>query len=182
MEPEHTGQVNLHNDTVVNVAALLREQMGSTRSYRFSIDRFSLDEDLEAVGLAGIVRLTKLSDAILVTVSGRTRVKLECQRCLEPYDESVKVEFSDEFRIAYDVKRGTMLESEVEGLDERLEISENHELDFSEPMRQEIIVALPMIPVCGENCPGPPAFENDENDALSGQFATLASLLGSNDE
>lgn len=182
MEPEQAGQVNLDNDTVINVAALLREQMGATRSYRFWIDRFSLDEDLEANEVAGLVRLTRLSDAILVTVNGRTQVKLECQRCLETFEESIKVDFSDEFRIAYDVKRGTMVKSEVEGPDERLEISENHELDFSEPMRQEIIIALPMIPVCGENCPGPPAFEDDESDAPSGQFATLASLLGSSDE
>lgn len=182
MDPEATGQVTLRNDTVINVAALLREQTGAHRAYRFLIDRFDLDEELFAVDLAGDVRLTRLSDAILVSVNARATVALECQRCLETYDQPVTVGFSEEFRIAYDVRRGTPVESEVEGLDERLEVSENHELDFSEPMRQEVIVALPMRPVCGENCAGPPAFDDDEDEGPGGQFAALASLLEPGDE
>ncbi len=182
MNPENTGQATLHNDTVINVAALLREQTGATRSYRFSMDQFSLDEELSAVGLAGMVRLTRLSDAILVAVQGATEVELECQRCLERYQQPVEVDFSEEFRIAYDVRRGTAIDSELEGVDERLEVSENHELDFSEPLRQELILALPMRPDCGEACPGPPEFADDEEEGPEGQFAALASLLDPVDE
>ncbi len=182
MNPESTGQAALHNDTVINVAALLREQTGSGRSYGFTMDRFSLDEDLSATGLAGSVRLTRLSDAILVAVQGSAEVELECQRCLEQYQQPVTVDFSEEFRIAYDVRRGTVIESEVEGVDERLEVSENHELDFSEPLRQELIVALPMRPDCGELCPGPPKFDDEEDEGPQGQFAALASLLDPVDE
>lgn len=182
MDPQRTGQVDLDNDTVVNVAALLREQTGATRSYRFHVDRFRLDEDLDAVGLAGILRLTRLSDAILASVTGETSVELECQRCLEQFALPVQISFDEQFRIAYDVRRGTAIESEIEGVDERPEVSENHELDFSEPMRQEIIVALPMRPVCGPECPGPPDFADGEDPEGSGQFSALASLLGPNDE
>ena len=74
------------------------------------------------------------------------------------------------------MRRGTTIESENEGIDERPEISENHELDFSEPMRQEIIVALPMRPVCGPDCPGPPDFADGDEEEGSGQFSALASL------
>ena len=182
MDPQQAGQVDLNNDAVVNVAALLREQTGATRSYRFHIDSFPLDDDLSAVGLAGTLRLTRLSDAILVSGSGETSVELECQRCLERFALPVPVNFEEQFRVAYDVRHGTAIESEVEGIDERLEISENHELDFSEPMRQEIIVALPMRPVCGPDCPGPPQIADDEGEEINGQFSALASLLGPTDE
>jgi uncharacterized protein len=182
MNPESTGQASLHNDTVINVAALLREQTGSSRSYGFTMDQFSLDEDLSAVGLAGFVRLTRLADAILVAVQSSSEVELECQRCLERYLQQVDVNFSEEFRIAYDVRRGTAIDSEIEGVDERLEVSENHELDFSEPLRQELIVALPMRPDCGEACPGPPQFDDEEDEGPQGQFAALASLLDPVDE
>jgi uncharacterized protein len=182
MDPQFAGQVDLNNDSVVNVAALLREQTGATRSYRFLIDRFPLDEDLDAVGLAGNLRLTRLSDAILASVGGKTGVELECQRCLEQFLLPVSFDFEEQFRIAYDVRRGTAIESEIEGIDERPEITENHELDFSEPMRQEIIVALPMRPVCGPDCPGPPHFTDGDEEEGSGQFSVLASLLGQTDE
>lgn len=182
MDPQLTGQADLDNDTVVNVAALLREQTGATRSYRFSIDHFRLDDDLDAVDLVGSLRLTRLSDAILVSVNGKASVELECQRCLERFWLPVSVAFDEQFRIAYDVRRGTVIEDEIEVGDERLEISENHELDFSEPMRQEIIVALPMRPVCGPQCPGPPDFTEGGEDEGSGQFSALASLLESDDD
>lgn len=182
MDPQLTGQANLDNDTVVNVAALLREQTGATRSYRFFVDSFRLDDDLEAVDLTGSLRLTRLSDAILVSVNGKTSVELECQRCLEQFSLPVPVAFDEQFRIAYDVRRGTAIEGEIEVGDERPEISENHELDFSEPMRQEIIVALPMRPVCGPQCPGPPVFTEGDEDEDSGQFSALASLLESGDD
>jgi DUF177 domain-containing protein len=182
MDPQFAGQVDLDNDTMVNVAALLREQTGANRSYRFQIDRFPLDDDLYAVGLSGILRLTRVSDAILASVTGTSSVVLECQRCLEEFSLPVSITFEEQFRIAYDVRRGIVIESETEGIDERPEISENHELDFSEPMRQEIIVALPMRPVCGPDCPGPPIFADGDEEDGGGQFSALATLLGQSDE
>ena len=182
MDPQTTGQMTLSNDSVINVAALLREEIGATRTYRFSFDRFRLDDDLDAVDLVGTARLTRVSDAILVSVKGTTSVELECQRCLNQFVFPVSLDFDEQFRIAYDLRRGTAIESELEEIDERPEISENHELDFSESVRQEIILAFPMRPVCGPDCPGPPAFANDDDDELSGQFAALASLLGPSDD
>jgi uncharacterized protein len=181
MDPQSTGQVDLSNDTAVNVAALLREQTGATRSYRFEIDRLPLDLDLEAVGLSGDLRLTRLTDAILVSITANASVELECQRCLRQFSLPVPIAFDEQFRIAYDVRHGMAIESEVEGIDERPEISENHELDFREPLRQEVIVSLPMRPVCGPDCPGPPPFVEEDEDE-SGQFSALASLLGQTDE
>jgi uncharacterized protein len=181
MDPHKTGQVLLQNDTVINVAALLREPIGATRKYDFAIDRFNLDENLDAVDLTGTVRLTRVSDALLVRVAGSTQVTLECQRCLNEFQLPVEIAFDEQFRIAYDVRRGVEIESEVEGIDERPEISENHELDFSEPMRQEIILALPMRPDCGPDCPGPPSFADDDSD-MNDQFSVLAALLDADNE
>lgn len=182
MDPQGTGQMELVNDTVINVAALLRELTGATRAYRFRLDRFRLDDDLDAANIHGTVRLTRLTDAILVSVSAEAGVQLECQRCLTEFTQPVEIGFEEQFRAAYDVRNGAAVESELDGLDERPEITENHELDFSEPMRQEMIVTLPMRPVCGENCPGPPAFVNDDESDDRAGFGVLAQLLDGSDE
>jgi uncharacterized protein len=121
--------------------------------------------------------LTRVSDALLAAVEGKTSIELECQRCLNQFALPVAFRFDEQFRIAYDVRRGTEIASEIEGIDERPEINENHELDFGEPMRQELILALPMRPVCGPDCPGPPAYVDGDDDEVNESFAALAALL-----
>ena len=183
MDPQSAGQRILRNDTVINVAALLQEPIGATRSYDFVINSFPLDDDLFARDLTGTLRLTRVSDALLAAIDGTTSIELECQRCLNQFALPVTLGFDEQFRIAFDVKRGTEIASEIEGIDERPEINENHELDFGEPMRQELILALPMRPVCGPDCPGPPPFSagDDEDEAID-SFAALAALLEQDDQ
>jgi len=178
MDPQSAGQRILRNDTVINVAALLQEPIGATRSYNFVINAFPLDVDLFARDITGIIRLTRVSDALLAAINGTTSIELECQRCLNQFALPVAFNFDEQFRIAFDVKRGTEIVSEIEGIDERPEITENHELDFGEPMRQELILALPMRPVCGPDCPGPPSFTiGGDDEEVNDSFAALAALL-----
>jgi uncharacterized protein len=183
MDPQKAGQMRLSNDTVINVAAILREQTGAARSFKFTIDRFHLDDDLDAINLTGTVRLTRVNDALLGSFAGESSVELECQRCLNEFALPVSFDFEEQFRIAFDVRRGSELEPDADNdFDERPVISENHELDFSDPMRQEIILALPMRPTCGADCPGPPTFASGEDDDVNDKFSALAALLESDDE
>jgi uncharacterized protein len=169
--------MDLHNETVINVAALLHDPLGSSRTFPLLLEQFALDDDLVARNFTGAVRLTRLTDEILASVKGQGTVQLECQRCLEPFDQPVSVRFSEEFRIAYDVRTGTDLGA-GSSEEEVFEISAAHELDFGEPLRQEILIELPMRPSCGEQCPGPPAIaSDDEGDEVDERFAALAALL-----
>lgn len=170
--------MDLTNETAVNVAALLKEPVGATRSYALTIDRFALDNDLVAVDLTGRVKLTRLSDEIIANIRAGGSVALECQRCLRAYDQPVKTEFSEEFRETVDVRTGAGVSSGRED-DERFTINDNHELDFAEPLRQEILVALPMRPACGDDCPGPDVLEvgDDEIETEDQRFAALQRLL-----
>jgi DUF177 domain-containing protein len=176
MDRDSSFEMDLHNETVINVAALLHDPLGSSRTFPLELERFILDEDLEARDFKGEVRLTRLTDEILATVKGTGRVELECQRCLEPFTQPVSVRFSEEFRIAYDVRTGTGLGVTTE--EDEFEISAAHELDFGEPLRQEILIELPMRPSCGDRCPGPPAIASDDgDDQVDERFAALAALL-----
>lgn len=172
--------MDLHNETVINVAALLREPLGASRTFALGIDQFALDDDLVARDLTGDIRLTRLSDEILATVQASGSVELICQRCLEPFVQPVSVRFSEEFRIAFDVRTGLGISGTTE--EDEFEISAAHELDFSEPLRQEVLIELPMRPFCGQNCPGPPAVLADESEPAGDErFAALAALLSDQD-
>lgn len=170
--------MELLNDTVINVAALLREPMGATRSLDLHLESVPLDDVLVAKNFDGQVRLTRLTDDILASINGTAQVELECQRCLESFIQPVQVKFSEEFRIAYDVRTGIGVDDAAEDEDEEFEISANHELDFREPLRQEILIELPMRPSCGENCPGPPQVDQGEDDeTIDERLAALSALL-----
>jgi uncharacterized protein len=167
--------MDLHNETGVNVAALLQEPVGSSRSYPLRLDAFPLDDELLAVDVAGTVKLTRLSDEIIAWIRVTGGVELACLRCLRRYSETFSADFSEEFRIAHDVRTGNGIAATDD--DERFDINENHELDFGEALRQEIIVALPMRPACGTDCPGPDVTETVDDEPIDDRFASLAQLL-----
>lgn len=183
MNRHATSGWSLENETAVNVATLLREEIGASRRFPITLDRIALDDDLVARDVTGELRLTRLPDAILARVDASAVVALECQRCLDQYDQAVDIRFDEEFRVAYDVRNGSEIRSTVD--DERFTISEKHEVDIREPLRQELIVGQPMRPTCGPDCQGPPAIQDDDEDPVGpvdNRFAALAGLLDERDE
>lgn len=165
----------VRNDTAVNVVALLKDQVGAFRNYRFTLDEFPLDADLAARNVDGAFRLVRLSDEIIAQVEAHGVVALECQRCLRVYDQLFAVAFDEEFRVSIDLATGAELDAGDD--EERFAINDNHELDIAEPLRQEILVSLPMRPVCGDDCPGPDRLETDVDENIDGRFSALAELL-----
>ena len=176
-------QRELRNDTAVNVVGLLKGQTGATRSYHLLLDTFEADGETIVRDIDGDVRLTRLRDAIIARVSATGVAPMICARCLREYDQPFEVEFDEEYRQTVDVHTGFDLGGEPADDELVSRIDENHELDLREPLRQEILVALPMRPDCGAECPGPDLLEvGGEDDAgdepVDERLAALASLLG----
>lgn len=179
--PDRGRSIEFRNDTAINVVGLLKAAFGDGRVYPLSLERFPLDDGLVAEEVVGDVRLTRLRDAIMARVDAEGTVELECVRCLRAYARPFTVSFSEEFRQSVDVRTGIGLLPGDDEDEETARIDENHELDLGDVLRQEILVALPMRPDCGDLCPGPEAlggaaaaaFEEPSDD----RFAALADLL-----
>jgi uncharacterized protein len=146
---ETTTQIT--NDTVLNVAQLLKENVGSKRNYSFSLDTLSLDETTTAWDVTAQLKLTRISDGILVTGSLAGMARLECVRCLNEFDTEYHGDVEAEFRPTIDISSGMPVEREV---DDYFEIDDNHHLDLADMLRQLSILSLPIRPVCGDDCPG----------------------------
>jgi uncharacterized protein len=174
------GQQKLRNETAINVAGLLKGQIGSTRSYRLLLDSFTADGETIARQIEGDVRLTRLRDGVLVSVQASGISPLECARCLREYEQLFEIDFDEEYRQTVDIRTGVELGVDVEDQEQVSLIDENHELDLREPMRQEIVIALPMRPDCGPDCPGPDQVqgEDEAEGEVDARLAALASLLG----
>lgn len=172
----------LRNETAVNVAGLLKGQIGATRSYTLLLDRLESDGEAIAQSVEGDVRLTRLRDGVMAGVRASGLAPLTCVRCLREYDQPFVVAFDEEYQQTVDVRTGVDLGTEQADESEVSRIDENHVLDLQEPLRQEILIALPMRPDCGAECPGPDlpgeSDEASEEEPVDERLAALASLLG----
>jgi uncharacterized protein len=175
----------LVNDTTINVASLLQEDVGSTRAVHVGLDGFALDDDLYANDLEADIRLTRLGHHLLADGTVRANVALECVRCLTTFEQGIETDFSEKYRQSHDVRSGAGIaahdmddEAPDEDDDESFVIDEGHELDLAEAFRQNLVLALPMVPTCGDECPGPPEHEHDTGEQQrGGQFDALSALL-----
>lgn len=177
----------LENDTVINVAQLMKDEVGSRRSYRISLDSLALDTDMWAKDLTADVRLTRITRGILASghVSGIALV--ECHRCLNIYEQPIESDFDQEYRPLIDVRSGLLVD-QPDPEEELGAIDEAHELDVAEPMRQVAIVDLPIKQLCGPDCAGLAAeieeaeIEEDEADSVDRRLGVLSELLEAEDD
>ena len=133
-----------------NVAQLLKEPTGSSRSYQ-------LDEILGGVEgfanrLSGSVRLLKTHQGVLVVGGLDVDAILVCGRCLSEYPLNLSLSFEEEFFPTVDVNTGTSVP--VPDGSEEVLIDKSHTLDLTEVVRQYIITNLPMKPLCRTECAG----------------------------
>jgi uncharacterized protein len=90
----------------------------------------------------------------LVDLRGKysVRLLLECSRCLEP----VEIEVDGPLRVVYQPQPTGLDGEEIELADDDLEVSfyKGEEIDLSLSLHDEVALAVPMAPLCKEDCPG----------------------------
>ena len=137
-----------------NVAQLLKSTAGATREYELDEDITGIDESLDVVSpLVGKVRLVRTGDGILVTGRLRTEVRIPCRRCLQPTPTKVTVQLEEEFHPSIDLVTGAVLRPEP-GEDEATRIDDRHNLDLTEVVRQNLLLASAPAPLCKSDCRG----------------------------
>lgn len=127
---------------------------------QYQPDAFTLTgEDFRIVAPVDLkVRITK--DAQKVRLAGRIRTTLEtdCSRCLEPFavpvDAPLDLMFLPETGDAADQAGAAKTEKEVREDDVGVAFYQDETIDLGEMMRDEFYLALPMKPLCKDDCKG----------------------------
>ena len=104
-------------------------------------------------GLAGVpegadvqlsVRMEAVSEGVLITATAQAPVTGECARCLEPVHQQVDVKVQELFGYATDdgedAADGYALQGDL--------------LDLEPALHDALVLALPLAPLCREDCPG----------------------------
>lgn len=82
----------------------------------------------------------------------RTELELECSRCVEPYRFPIDATFDQRYLPASEAS--TDAESEVEEDDLETSYYTDDQIDLNQLMREQFYLALPMKPLCREDCKG----------------------------
>jgi DUF177 domain-containing protein len=137
-----------------NVAQLLKDETGQTREYRLHEDISPLDPGIVPLSaLDGKIHMIRTADGILVTGDLHTSVELVCSRCTELFSMPIRFALEEEFHPTIDIVTGASLPLPSDD-DEAVRIDEHHVIDLTEVIRQDLLLALPLHPVCRSRCAG----------------------------
>ncbi|MCU0265732.1 MAG: YceD family protein [Actinomycetia bacterium] len=89
------------------------------------------------------IRCESVVEGVLVTATARVRVEGECVRCLDPVASSAEVAVQELYYYP---------DQDVD--DEEAERLEGDLLDLEPALRDSVVLALPLQPLCRDDCPG----------------------------
>jgi len=158
-------------------------------------------KDLGIQGVIGVpegapmelgLRLESVMEGVLVTGTARAQAEGECVRCLEPLEFDLEAEFQEMFSYHDADDRGRSKADPVDDVEgsaeneDRLFI-EDGLFDLEPVLRDAVVLALPMQPVCQDDCLGlcsecGARLTDDpdhHHDAVDIRWAALQGLAGS---
>lgn len=136
-----------------NVAQLMKSAVST--SFEADIDEtgVALDEDLKIISpVTGHVRMRRTNQGLLVDGSVDLVLELTCDRCLKQFEQEIHVPFEELFYPTVDVVTGVPLPPMQE--EDAFPIDDHHMLDLTEAIRQNVLINLPIMKICKEDCAG----------------------------
>jgi uncharacterized protein len=128
-------------------------------------------------------RLEAVMEGVLVSGTARASLAGECARCLDPLTSSIEVEFQ-ELYVYSDTRSGESAEDDERRLEGDL-------IDLEPVVRDAMVLALPLSPLCRDDCPGlctdcgvrlADAGPDHHHDAVDPRWAALQGMLDQRQE
>jgi uncharacterized protein len=166
----------------------LGRRPGSMRKDSYSVPA-PADLGVEMVGVtqgADIeldLRLEAVMEGVLVSGTARAPLSGECARCLDPLTSSIEVDFQ-ELYVYSDTRSGESAEDDERRLEGDL-------IDLEPVVRDAMVLALPLSPLCRDDCPGlcsdcgvrlADAGPDHHHDAVDSRWAALQGMLDQRQE
>lgn len=129
------------------------------------------------------LRLESVMEGVLVSGTALVSVTGECSRCLEPLAFDKEVDIQELYEYPATDARGRVIEESQ--TDDELPKLENDLLDLEPTLRDAVVLALPLVPLCQPDCLGLctqcGVNLNDEPDhkheVVDARWAALADLV-----
>jgi uncharacterized protein len=142
---------------VVNVVDLLRRP-GSQKqvSLRVAAELFDFaDSRIDDAGLIDVwLQLESSSTGVNAHGAATAAWKSGCRRCLRPVHGVVEAEIDEVFSREVSARRGGAHAASDSTFDGEAEPLAGDQIDFTLPVREAILLAVPAAPLCRDDCPG----------------------------
>jgi uncharacterized protein len=116
-------------------------------------DQFEPDEDFRVAAPVSLAfDVFKDKQAFRLVGRVQTTLELKCSRCLEPFTTPVDQEFDLRYQ-PHAVNTGDG-EREIEEDDLTTAFYEHDQIDLGQLMQEQLYLALPMKPLCSDDCKG----------------------------
>ena len=138
---------------IFNVAQLMKSPVGTSFVSDIQEESIQLDEDIKVVGpLSGHVRIRRINQGLLADGWVDLTLEQACTRCLKEFQQPMHVTFEELFYPTMDVVTGMP----VAPIDEEdaFPIDEHHLVDLTEAVRQQVLLDIPVVTLCTEECAG----------------------------
>ncbi|MFC1993095.1 DUF177 domain-containing protein [Chloroflexota bacterium] len=133
----------------VNVSQLLKTPVGSSRNYKVNEVVDVADSSIMVQGELGLMHTNR---GILAEGTLHTDFEVTCSRCLIPYSCPLTLNIEEEYFPTVDITTGVALS--VPDEPGCFTIDEQHVIDLTDAIRQYVEMAVPMKPLCREDCAG----------------------------
>ncbi len=131
----------------------MAEPAGSVRNIHVSAPPLDFGSELIQVrDVVGDLRLTRTNRGLLVHGVLRSAIAQTCSRCLSEIDWPVEIELHEEALPSVDFTSGLPVDTTAER--DALRLTDHHELDLEEEVRDGLLLAEPIAPLCRADCPG----------------------------
>ncbi len=129
----------------IDTKKLLIAETGAKQAAEISetLKGFDLPETVEGKRVIGRVVITKLDDSLLVKGDFVAGVILICDRCLENFKAHIPFRLERDYNI-----------DRSQASAEELFVDKYGQIDLTEPIREEIILNIPLHNLCSEKCLG----------------------------
>lgn len=119
-----------------------------------SLDNLSLISKAVSIisPVKGELRIDKLGAEVLIKGYTSTEIELTCSRCLNNFKKEVNLDIAITYHPLSELKRDEVYELH----DDEMEVDfySGDEIDIDNLIEEEIILSIPMKPLCSEECKG----------------------------
>jgi len=132
-----------HSPLRLNVGFIVAQTIGYSRDFEINLPSVKLEPELELVPLAGVVRITRTPQGLLVQARLKGNAVAECVRCLSEFSQSLEIDFSE----LYAFTRKAVTES-------GLILPEDGHINLAPLVREFMLLEVPISPLCRPDCKG----------------------------
>jgi uncharacterized protein len=164
-----------HSPLRLNVGFIVAQSAGFSRDFPFDLPQINISPDLQVSCLKGSIRATRTPQGILLQVNLNAQTDLECVRCLNIFQQSLNIAFTELY--AFSQRYVT---------DSGLLMPETGIIDLHPLLREYILLEIPISPLCFPDCEGLcPICGNNLNESkcihddqtVDARLASLKTLL-----